>query len=332
MYAMRPSCPYSVPQNGGDNNRKLVGVPRGASGMPRVPATEYSAVTPSPTREARAYLTGARAVGAVRERGLRLVRATADREPREVTALERVARSEAARSETLIRVLIAAGPALVRASYRAMVERDERMEVVGEATSGPQALGLATATVPDVALLDLQLPGLDDVETTAAIVSHSAFDGVAVMLITVREGDERVVSALRAGAIGVLSNDAQPGDLIRALEVLAGGQALLPADALRRLRAELAAQSHHARLPIELDELTPREREVMTLVGLGLSNSEIAERLVISPATAKTHVSRAMVKLHARNRAQLVILAYETGLVLARTHAARAGDPERAIA
>jgi DNA-binding NarL/FixJ family response regulator len=329
---MRPDCPYSVQQNGGDNHRKLIGVPRGASGIPRVPATECSAVTPSSPREARAYLTMARAVEAVPERRLRLVRGTADREPREVTALERLARSDAARTETLIRVLIAAGPALVRASYRALLERDERMEVVGEATSGPQALALATATAPDVALLDLQLPGLDDVETTAAIVSHSAFDGVAVMLITLRESDERVVSAVRAGAIGVLSNDAQHGDLIRAMEVLAGGQALLPADAVRRLRAELTPRSHHTPRPIELDELTPREREVVTLVGLGLSNSEIAERLVISPATAKTHVSRAMVKLHARNRAQLVVLAYETGLVLAPTHAARAGDPERAIA
>jgi DNA-binding NarL/FixJ family response regulator len=263
---------------------------------------------------------------------LRLVRRTADREQHEVPALERLARPEAARSETSIRVLIAAGPALVRATYRAMIECDKRMEVVGEATSGPEALALATATAPDVTLLDLQLPGLDDVETTAAIVSHSAFAGVAVMLITPRESDERVVSAVRAGAIGVLSNDAQHGDLIRALELLAGGQALLPADALRRLRAELAPQSHHARLPIELDELTPREREVVTLVGLGLSNREIAERLVISPATAKTHVSRAMVKLHARNRAELVVLAYETGLMVARTHAAPAGEPERAIA
>jgi DNA-binding NarL/FixJ family response regulator len=220
-------------------------------------------------------------------------------------------------------VLIAAGPGLVRASYRAMLECEERIEVVGEATSGPEALALATATAPDVALLDLRLPGLDDVETTAAIVSHSAFARVAVMLITLRESDERVVSAVRAGAIGVLSNDAEHGDLIRALEVLAGGQALLPADTVRRLRAELPPRSHHVRLSIELNELTPREREVVTLVGLGLSNSEIAERLVISPATAKTHVSRAMVKLHVRNRAQLVVLAYETGLMLARTRSAR---------
>ena len=199
-----------------------------------------------------------------------------------------------------------------------MLERDERREVVGEATSGPEALAL--------------LPGLDDVETTAGIVSHSAFAGVAVMLIALRESDERVVSALRAGAIGVLSSDAQAGDLIRALEVLAGGQALLPADAVRRLLAELAPQSHHTPRPIELDELTPREREVVGLVGLGLSNSEIAEWLVISPATATTHISRAMVKLHARNRAQLVVLDYDTGLVLTRTHAARTGDLERAIA
>ena len=223
-------------------------------------------------------------------------------------------------------MLIAAGSALVRASYRAMVEHHERMEVVGEAADGPGALALASATALDIALLDLQLPGLDDVQTTAAIVSHSAFAGVAVMLITLRESDERVVSAIRAGAIGVLSTQAQPADLVHALELLASGQALLPADAVRRLLAELSPQHRSGPPPLELDELTPRERDVLRLVALGLSNSEIAERLVISPATAKTHVSRAMVKLHARHRAQLVVLAYETGLVLA------AGDPERAIA
>jgi DNA-binding NarL/FixJ family response regulator len=216
-------------------------------------------------------------------------------------------------------VLIAAGQALVRASYRALLESDHRVEVVGEAVSGEQAVALAIDTAPDVALLDLALPGLDDLQTTAAVVSDPAFAAVAVMLIALGENDERVFSALRAGAVGVLSKDAEPAELIRALQVLAEGQALLPAGAVRRLLAELPPQSpDHRSLPDQLNELTDREREVVGLVGRGLSNGEIAAQLVISPATAKTHVSRAMVKLHARDRAQLVVLAYETGLVLAR--------------
>jgi DNA-binding NarL/FixJ family response regulator len=148
------------------------------------------------------------------------------------------------------------------------------------------------------------------------------------MLITPGENDERVFTALRAGAVGVLSEDAEPAELIRALQVLADGQALLPAGAVRRLLAELPPQSPpRSALPDQLNELTDREREVVALVGLGLSNSEIAAQLVISPATAKTHVSRAMVKLHARDRAKLVVLAYETGLVPKRTNVSSAIDP-----
>jgi DNA-binding NarL/FixJ family response regulator len=246
----------------------------------------------------------------------------ADREPRRVIA----------RDETSIRVLVAAGHALVRAGYRAVLERDDRIEVVAEAASGLEALARAAATAPDVALLDLELPGLDDLQTTATIVSDPAFDGVAVMLITLSETDERVFSALRAGATGVLSNDAEPAELIRALRVLAEGQALLPAGAVRRLLAELPPRAQHSSPPTELDELTDREREVMALVGMGLSNDQIAAQLVISPATAKTHVSRAMIKLQARDRAQLVVLAYETGLVGANGGGARAGDAPSAIA
>jgi DNA-binding NarL/FixJ family response regulator len=285
------------------------------------------------------------------ERHLRLVTGSEDREPRKTIVLDRRARSRAAvpvrearrtivldhrpgsraaRPVTSIRVLIAAGHALVRAAYRAVLECDQRIEVVGEAASGAQALALATVAAPDVALVDLDLPGLDDAETTAAIISHPAFAGVAVMLIGLCENDERVFSALRAGAVGALSRDAEPADVIRALQVLAGGQALLPAGAVRRLLAELPRQSQHA--PVELDELTDREREVVALVGMGLSNAEIAEQLVISPATAKTHVSRAMIKLHARDRAQLVVFAYESGLVLARTDASRSGEWVNAIA
>jgi DNA-binding NarL/FixJ family response regulator len=265
--------------------------------------------------------------GTTRPGHLRLLTEKADREPPELVALDHRAGSRPARAETSIRVLIAAGQALLRASYGALLERDDRIEVVGEAASGEQALALAIDTAPDVAVLDLALPGLEDLQATAAIVSHPAFARLAVMLITPGENDERVFTALRAGAVGVLSEDAEPAELIRALQVLADGQALLPAGAVRRLLAELPPQSpHRSALPEQLHELTDREREVVALVGLGLSNSEIAAQLVISPATAKTHVSRAMVKLHARDRAKLVVLAYESGLVLTRGNVPSAGD------
>jgi DNA-binding NarL/FixJ family response regulator len=240
---------------------------------------------------------------------LPLLPGSADQQPLGVIALDQGARSRVAGGQTSMRVLIAAGHALVRASYRALLERDERIEVVAEAASGEQALALATATAPNVALLDLQLPGLDDHEETAAIVSDSALAHTAVMLIALSESDERVLSALRAGAIGVLSNDTEPAELIRALQVLADGQALLPAGVLRRLLTELPPQPHHTHLPIQLHELTDREREVVALVGTGLSDNEIATHLVIRPATAKTHVSRAMGKLDIRDRAKLVVLA-----------------------
>jgi DNA-binding NarL/FixJ family response regulator len=270
--------------------------------------------------------------GTTRPGHLRLLTEKAEREPPELVPPDRRARSRAARAETSIRVLIAAGQALLRASYGALLERDERIDVVGEAASADQALALAVDTVPDVAVLDVALPGLEDLQRLAAIVSHPAFARVAVMLITPGEEDQRVFTALRAGAVGVLSEDAEPAELIRALQVLADGQALLPARAVRRLLAELPPQSpHRSALPDQLNELTDREREVVALVGLGLSNSEIAAQLVISPATAKTHVSRAMVKLHARDRAKLVVLAYETGLVR-RTQVPSSGDPLGGIA
>jgi DNA-binding NarL/FixJ family response regulator len=240
--------------------------------------------------------------------------------------------SRATRGETSIRVLIAAGPALVRASYRALLEHDERIEVVAEAASSQQALALATATTPDVALLNLELPGLDDHQATAAIVSHPALARIPVMLIALNDTDERVLTALRAGATGVLSNDARPAELIRALRLLAEGQALLPAGAVRRLLSELPPSQPPGAGSSGLKELTEREREVLALVGLGLSNPEIAAQLVISPATAKTHVSRAMVKLHARDRAQMVVLAYQSGLVPSLTPAARDGNPPTATA
>jgi DNA-binding NarL/FixJ family response regulator len=258
---------------------------------------------------------------------------TAERERPELTALDPPAPFRPASAETSIRVLIAAGQALERASYRALLEDDDRIDVVGEAASGEQALARATDTAPDVALLDLELPGLNDGQTTAAIISHPAFARLAVMVIARSENDERVLSALRAGAVGLLSKDAEPAELIRALQALAAGHALLPAAAARSLLSALPRQSlHDGPVHEQLKELTDREREVVALVGDGLSNSEIAAQLMISPATAKTHVSRAMVKLHVRDRAQLVVLAYSTGLTRARTNGLGAGDPVNATA
>jgi DNA-binding NarL/FixJ family response regulator len=205
---------------------------------------------------------------------------------------------------------------LVRASYRALLESEDWIEVIAEADTGRQALSSATDSTPDVALMDLSLPGLDGLEGIAAIVSDEAFERVPVMLIASQEHDELVVSALRAGAVGVLSKDAEAAELIDAIQLLARGNALLPAGIARRLLAEVPAEPPPREHSLEeLSELTDREREVVALVARGLSNGEIAAQLVISPATAKTHVSRSMVKLHARDRSRLVVLAYETGLV-----------------
>jgi DNA-binding NarL/FixJ family response regulator len=218
----------------------------------------------------------------------------------------------AAPSQT--RVLIAGGQALLRAGLRMLLEADGRIMVAGEATTGEEAIAAARRISPDVVLLDERLPGLDCVEVTSRIVSEG---GVAVMLLTASEGDERVFAALRAGASGLLLKDTDPAELVRAVDALAQGGALLSPSLTRRLISELASRPapvcHDSEL---LEELSAREREVMALVGHGLTNSEIAERLVVSPATAKTHVSRAMVKLGVRDRAQLVVLAYEAGLVV----------------
>jgi DNA-binding NarL/FixJ family response regulator len=215
-----------------------------------------------------------------------------------------------------IRVLVADGQALVRAGVLLLLEVDERITVVGEAASGEETVALVEQIRPDVVMIDTRLPGLDSVEATRRIVSES---GVAVMLLTAGESDERIFAALRAGASGLLPKDTQPTQLVQAIEALARGEALLSPGLTRRLIDEFAARAEPASPnPELLDELTAREREVVALVALGLSNGEIAERLVVSPATAKTHVSRAMVKLRARDRAKLVVFAYEVGLVAAR--------------
>jgi DNA-binding NarL/FixJ family response regulator len=215
-----------------------------------------------------------------------------------------------------IRVLIADGQALVRAGVRLLLEVDERIAVVGEAVTGEETVRLVEQIRPDVVMMDTGLPGLDSVETTRRIASES---GVAVMLLTAGESDERIFAALRAGASGLLPKDTQPTQLVQGIVALAHGEAVLSPGLTRRLIDEFATRAEPASPdPGLLDELTAREREVVSLVALGLSNGNIAERLVVSPATARTHVSRAMVKLRARDRAKLVVFAYEVGLVAPR--------------
>jgi DNA-binding NarL/FixJ family response regulator len=212
-----------------------------------------------------------------------------------------------------VRVLIAEGQALVRAGLHALLAGNADITVVGEAASGEQAVALAHALRPDVVLVDLSLPGLDSVEATRQMLTRS---GLAVMLLTGSERDERILPGLRAGASGLLLKDVEPAELVRAVNVLSRGEALLSPRVTRRLIAELAARPAPYTGSDRLDELTAREREVVALVGQGLSNDEIAEELVVSRATAKTHVSRSMIKLRARDRAKLVVFAYEAGLVL----------------
>jgi DNA-binding NarL/FixJ family response regulator len=235
--------------------------------------------------------------------------------------------------EGAIRVLIADGQALARASYRALLEAQERITVVGEATGAKQTVTLAGEARPDVALIDLELPDFDGVETVGQIVSQLVLARVAVMVLTASESDERVLSALQAGAVGVVLKEAEPIELVRAVQVLAGGQALLSRGVMRCLLEAFASQPQPRRPgPEQLRELTGREREVVALVAKGLNNEEIAQHLVISKATVKTHVNRAMFKLQARHRAELVVLAYETGLVLpgrSRDSVSRIADDQR---
>jgi DNA-binding NarL/FixJ family response regulator len=250
-----------------------------------------------------------------RSRSLRVLPGPARREQRGTIVRDR-ALAPSLGTPQPVRLLIAESQALVRAGYRSLLERHPRIEVVAEAGSCEQAIVLASRTRPDVAMLDLGLPDVRDVDDIASIVHDPAFADAAVMLVVPRELDERVVTGVRAGALGVLKKDAHPDDLIQAVEVLARGDGVFPAGTVRRLVAERSGPPlQDGTHDVRLDSLTDREREVVALVARGLSNREIGQRLVISVATAKTHVSRAMVKLGARHRAQLVVLAYETGMV-----------------
>jgi DNA-binding NarL/FixJ family response regulator len=216
----------------------------------------------------------------------------------------------------LIRILLADDHALMRAGFRALLEHEADMSVVGEAADGEKAVELARETRPDVVLMDLSMPGIGGLEATRRILAADELAESRILILTTFEDPENVYDGLRSGASGFMLKDGDPDDLIRAIRVVAAGDALLAPKVTSRLLADLAAQPEVARVaPSELDSLTEREREVMALVASGLTNDAIAERLVVSPATAKTHVSRAMRKLHAHDRANLVVLAYESGLV-----------------
>ncbi|OLF17372.1 response regulator transcription factor [Actinophytocola xanthii] len=215
----------------------------------------------------------------------------------------------------MIRVVLADDQALVRAGFRALLNAQGDVEVVAEAADGNEAVAAAREHRPDVILMDIRMPGLDGLEATRQIAADSTLSDVHVLILTTFEEDEYVFEAIRVGASGFLVKDTEPVELVRAVRVVAGGDALLSPGVTRRLIGEFATRAKKAPQPSTLDVLTDREREVVALVGEGLTNDEIAQRLVVSPATAKTHVSRAMIKLAARDRAQLVVLAYESGLV-----------------
>jgi DNA-binding NarL/FixJ family response regulator len=215
----------------------------------------------------------------------------------------------------VIRVLLADDQALVRAGFRALLDAQDDIEVVGEAGDGDEAVRLARRLGPDVVLMDIRMPGTDGLAATRAIAADDRLAGVRIVILTTFELDEYVFEAIRAGASGFLVKDTEPVELLRAVRAVAAGDALLSPGVTRRLIGAFATQTRPAPQLPALDQLTDREREVMALVAEGLSNDEIAERLYVSPMTAKTHVSRAMTKLAARDRAQLVVFAYESGLV-----------------
>jgi DNA-binding NarL/FixJ family response regulator len=214
----------------------------------------------------------------------------------------------------MIRVLLVDDQALVRAGFRALLDAQEDIEVVGEAADGEEAVNEARLHKPDVVLMDIRMPGMDGLEATRIIAADGSLDSVRIVILTTFDLDEYVFEALRVGASGFLVKSTEPAELVHAVRAVAAGDALLSPGVTRRLVAEFAARAKEPRPAAKLDVLTDREREVMGLVAEGLSNDEIAARLVVSAATAKTHVSRAMVKLGARDRAQLVVLAYESGL------------------
>ncbi|GLX47054.1 DNA-binding response regulator [Streptomyces hygroscopicus subsp. hygroscopicus] len=217
----------------------------------------------------------------------------------------------------MIRVLLVDDQPLIRSGFRALLDIEDDIQVVAEAANGSDALALARRHLPDIALIDIQMPVVDGIEATRRIAADPALSGVHVVILTNYGLDEHVFNALRAGAAGFLVKDIEPEDFLHSVRVAARGDALLAPSITRRLIDRYVSQPLDT--GVGLDELTNREREAVCLVARGLTNDEIADRMVISPLTAKTHVNRAMTKLHARDRAQLVVLAYESGLVTPRT-------------
>lgn len=215
-----------------------------------------------------------------------------------------------------IRVVVADDQALVRAGFVALLDAQDGIEVVAEADTGTRALAAARSLRPDVVLMDIRMPEMDGLAATRQIASDTSLSDVRVVVLTTFELDEYVFEAMRAGASGFLVKHTEPAELVRAVRVVADGEALLSPSVTRRLVAEFAARTREPTgAPDALAELTSREREVMALVAEGLTNAEIGERLFMSPATARTHVSRILTKLGARDRTQLVVMAYESGLV-----------------
>jgi DNA-binding NarL/FixJ family response regulator len=216
----------------------------------------------------------------------------------------------------VIRVVLADDQALVRAGFRVLLDAEDDVDVVGEAGDGAAAVRVTRATRPDLVLMDIRMPHVDGLEATRQITADPGLTETRVIILTTFDLDEYVFEALRVGASGFLLKDTEPVDLVRGVRAVASGDALLSPRVTRRLIAEFVGRARTPATPrADLEQLTDREREVMALVGAGLSNDEIAAHLTVSPATAKTHVSRAMIKLGARDRAQLVVFAYEAGLV-----------------
>ncbi|MFB4309971.1 response regulator [Actinomadura sp. GTD37] len=215
----------------------------------------------------------------------------------------------------MIEVLLADDQGLVRAGFRSILDDEDDITVTGEAADGEQAVAACRELRPDVALLDVRMPRTDGLEAARRITADPRLDGVRVVILTTFDLDEYVYGALRAGATGFLLKDTEPAELIHAVRVAARGDALITPSVTRRLIGEFAGR---VEVPVpgpRLRALTEREREVMLLVAAGQSNDEIAARLVLSPATVKSHVSRIMAKAGARDRARLVVLAYESGMV-----------------
>jgi DNA-binding NarL/FixJ family response regulator len=297
----------------------------------RPPASGCASLSPNPqTGHQTGRLADASALGLHQTRSmpkdLALRRATAttidrDNHPRPLVSVDAIDESPALEKGG-IGVLIACGDNLARIGVRALLDTERDIAVVGCAADGDQAVALAGQLQPDVVLVDVALPGIDAVELMRRLALDADASGARVLILSGSEQDEEVFSSLRAGASGFLRRDLEPAELIGAVRTVAAGNAVLSPRVVRRVIAEIASQPDPGLpLPDQLDDLTAREREVMALVAAGLSNDQIAEHLVVTRATAKTHVSRALGKVGARSRAQLVTLAYETGLVLPKVSA-----------